>query len=112
MSGQHYAVVVSGLLWFIEILVCYIKIIVGFGMHERLKENVLETMETDLIIFDLDGTLIDSSEDIALAANRVLADLGHTKMDSDRVKRDWVGSKDTPRKDDARGRAEELSMQG
>lgn len=55
-------------------------------MHETLKENVLETMETDLIIFDLDGTLIDSSEDIALAANRVLADLGHTKMDSGRVK--------------------------
>ena len=55
-------------------------------MHETLKENVLETMETDLIIFDLDGTLIDSSEDIALAANRVLADLGHTKMDSGKVK--------------------------
>lgn len=32
---------------------------------------------TDLIIFDLDGTLIDSSEDIAWAANRTLAAFGY-----------------------------------
>lgn len=43
-------------------------------------------MDVDLIIFDLDGTLIDSSEDIAWAVNRVLADLGHGKVDSVKVK--------------------------
>lgn len=46
----------------------------------------MEIIDVDLIIFDLDGTLIDSSEDIAWAANRVLADLGHGKMDSEKVK--------------------------
>lgn len=33
-------------------------------------------MKFDAVIFDLDGTLLDSLEDIAAAANRVLADLG------------------------------------
>ena len=46
----------------------------------------METFDVDLIIFDLDGTLIDSSEDIAWAANMALADLGHEKIDSERVK--------------------------
>jgi len=46
----------------------------------------VKTFNVDLIIFDLDGTLIDSSEDIAWAANRALADLGHDKIDSEKVK--------------------------
>ncbi len=46
----------------------------------------METINADLIIFDLDGTLIDSSEDIAWAANMALADLGHEKIDPERVK--------------------------
>lgn len=46
----------------------------------------METIDVDLIIFDLDGTLIDSSEDIAWAANMALADLGHGKIDSEKVK--------------------------
>lgn len=46
----------------------------------------MKTINVDLIIFDLDGTLIDSSGDIAWAANMVLADLGHDKIDSERVK--------------------------
>lgn len=35
----------------------------------------------DLIIFDLDGTLIDSSQDIAWCANRTLASLGYAERD-------------------------------
>ncbi|MEE9543762.1 MAG: HAD-IA family hydrolase [Thermodesulfobacteriota bacterium] len=34
----------------------------------------------DLVIFDLDGTLVDSSEDIAWVANRTLEALGHPVM--------------------------------
>lgn len=40
-----------------------------------MKDN--GKIETDLIIFDLDGTLIDSSVDIAWAANRTLAAFGY-----------------------------------
>jgi phosphoglycolate phosphatase len=39
----------------------------------------------DLIIFDLDGTLIDSSQDIAWCANRTLAAMGHEEMDPSRI---------------------------
>ena len=46
----------------------------------------MKTINVDLIIFDLDGTLIDSSEDIAWAANMALSDLGHDKIDSEKVK--------------------------
>jgi len=35
----------------------------------------------DLIIFDLDGTLIDSSQDIAWCANRTLESMGYTGKD-------------------------------
>src|SRR4030067_2072264 len=52
----------------------------------NLKEVPVETFDVDLIIFDLDGTLVDSSEDIAWAANMALADLGHDKIDSEKVK--------------------------
>ncbi len=42
-------------------------------MHSGIKNR----LQTDLIIFDLDGTLIDSSEDIAWAANRTLEAFGY-----------------------------------
>lgn len=38
-------------------------------------------IQADLVIFDLDGTLIDSSGDIAWCANRTLAAFGHAEMD-------------------------------
>src|SRR4030067_1587243 len=53
---------------------------------DNLKEVLVETFDVDLIIFDLDGTLIDSSEDIAWAANMALAELGHGKIDTEKVK--------------------------
>jgi phosphoglycolate phosphatase len=37
-------------------------------------------LKKDLIIFDLDGTLIDSSEDIAWAVNKMLKDMGFEEM--------------------------------
>lgn len=38
-------------------------------------------IKADLIIFDLDGTLIDSSQDIAWCANKTLASLGYAERD-------------------------------
>lgn len=43
-------------------------------------------MNKELLIFDLDGTLIDSSSDIAWAANRVLLDMGYKEEDADYIK--------------------------
>ena len=43
-------------------------------------------MDSELIIFDLDGTLIDSSDDIAWAANRTLVYMGYNEMDLDAIK--------------------------
>ncbi len=43
------------------------------------------------ILFDLDGTLIDSIPDIALAANLTLETLGLPQVDIDRL-RTWVGN--------------------
>lgn len=34
----------------------------------------------DAIVFDLDGTLVDSAPDIAAAANRVLTEMGHAPL--------------------------------
>ena len=46
----------------------------------------MEKREADLIIFDLDGTLIDSSDDIAWAANKTLLFMGHQEKDLDAIK--------------------------
>jgi len=47
-------------------------------------------MEKELFVFDLDGTLIDSSGDIAHAANRTLQSLGRAAMDKEEIK-DKIG---------------------
>ncbi len=47
-------------------------------------------MSVDAIVFDLDGTLVDSLADIAAAANHVLADLG-LQPHSLNAYRDFVG---------------------
>lgn len=44
----------------------------------------------DLILIDLDGTLVDSAADIALSLNRALADLALPAVSEAQV-RDWVG---------------------
>ncbi|VAV83575.1 hypothetical protein MNBD_DELTA01-2094 [hydrothermal vent metagenome] len=43
-------------------------------------------MNPELVIFDLDGTLIDSSDDIAWAANKTLLELGLAQMSSAQIK--------------------------
>ncbi len=43
-------------------------------------------MNPELIIFDLDGTLIDSSDDIAVAANKTLEELGLPQMSEEDIK--------------------------
>lgn len=48
-------------------------------------------MTKPLLMFDLDGTLIDSVPDIADAVNHTLSDLNHTTFDENRI-RNWVGN--------------------
>lgn len=50
-------------------------------MMERLKK-----IDAELVIFDLDGTLIDSSEDIAWAANMTLKDMGYGELSIEEIK--------------------------
>lgn len=46
----------------------------------------MQGRETELILFDLDGTLIDSSEDIAWAANKTLLCMGYKEQGPEAVK--------------------------
>lgn len=50
--------------------------------------TTMTTIKADIIIFDLDGTLIDSSSDIAYAANRTLERMGYDGFDIERIKED------------------------
>lgn len=43
------------------------------------------------ILFDLDGTLIDSAPDLALAINHMLTEMGREKISTDII-RSWVGN--------------------
>jgi len=43
-----------------------------------------------VVLFDLDGTLVDSASDIAAAVNRLLAELGHARVD-EATARSWIG---------------------
>ena len=47
--------------------------------------------EFDLVLFDLDGPLIDSAAQLALAVNLTLPDLGLAQAD-EAVIRTWVGN--------------------
>lgn len=47
--------------------------------------------QSQVLLFDLDGTLIDSVPDLAVAVNRMLRERGVTPVDPEAV-RDWVGN--------------------
>lgn len=51
----------------------------------------LNALPTKLVMFDLDGTLIDSVPDLALAVDAMLQDLGRKKAGQSAV-RQWVGN--------------------
>ena len=42
------------------------------------------------VLFDLDGTLVDSAPDLTLAANKMLSALGYPQVNCTQVK-GWVG---------------------
>jgi phosphoglycolate phosphatase len=51
----------------------------------------MKFFETKVLLFDLDGTLIDSAPDLAAALNETMAKLGRESFDEERV-RHWVGN--------------------
>lgn len=50
----------------------------------------VKRFKTDAVLFDLDGTLIETIGDIALAANCMLEELGHPQREEDQI-RQFVG---------------------
>jgi len=51
----------------------------------------VKLIDKDVLLFDLDGTLVDSVPDLALAINQMLNDLAMTEHDEDTI-RHWVGN--------------------
>jgi len=47
--------------------------------------------EKNVLLFDLDGTLVDSAPDLALAVNKTLLDLGKAEFDQHTIHH-WVGN--------------------
>ncbi|MEX0383233.1 phosphoglycolate phosphatase [Spiribacter sp. 1M153] len=50
----------------------------------------MKPLQAGGLLFDLDGTLVDSAPDLATAVNHSLADLGHAALSETRV-RQWIG---------------------
>jgi len=51
----------------------------------------LKFIDKKAILFDLDGTLIDSAPDLALAINHMLTSIGREEIEADII-RSWVGN--------------------
>lgn len=56
-----------------------------------IGESLTAEQAVELIIFDLDGTLVDSVPDLALAVNLMLDSLGRAQV-PERAVRQWVGN--------------------
>jgi phosphoglycolate phosphatase len=56
-------------------------------MDRQNKEHLQKVLfkQLDAYLFDLDGTLIDSSKDIAISANYALKSLGFKQLDEDKI---------------------------
>src|SRR5690606_6002090 len=56
--------------------------------HSTAREKApMASFPFDVVVFDLDGTLVDSSADLAAALNHVLARLGRPTADAATVRR-------------------------
>ncbi|MBT8125609.1 MAG: HAD hydrolase-like protein, partial [Gammaproteobacteria bacterium] len=53
--------------------------------------NTNSLAQTRCVIFDLDGTLVDSAPDIAISMNKMLQQLNFRTHDLQQV-RDWIGN--------------------
>jgi len=51
----------------------------------------VDTNQKNVLLFDLDGTLVDSAPDLALAINKMLSDVGRTNFSEDEI-HGWVGN--------------------
>ena len=54
-------------------------------LTDQLRKVKMNGISADLIIFDLDGTLIDSSQDIAWSADRTLESMGYAGKDPSQI---------------------------
>ena len=52
--------------------------------------SLLQPLSVRAVLFDLDGTLIDSAPDLTIAANKMLSALGYPQVNCTQVK-GWVG---------------------
>ncbi|CAM4024578.1 phosphoglycolate phosphatase [Psychrobacter arenosus] len=60
-------------------------------MTAAVTDHTLPTTEKSLLLFDFDGTLIDSVPDLAAGINGMMTELGRDPYPLDKV-RDWVGN--------------------
>ncbi len=60
-------------------------------MESTARQMATFPLAVKMVMIDLDGTLIDTVPDLAVAANRMLSDLGRPAWDEARYRR-WIGN--------------------
>lgn len=60
-------------------------------MESTARQMATFPLAVKMVMIDLDGTLIDTVPDLAAAANRMLADLGHPAWDEAHYRK-WIGN--------------------